>query len=196
MTNKTSILSLLLLCGSLILSAQNLLQTPISLERRSGTRAELLSEIFSTTGIEFAYNPQFISADEFIELETASGTLESVLNAILAGLPVSFEVRDRKILILSRKRENQKTTLKGTLREASSGEILIGATILLRSMEHEEQQYGVVSNLYGFYSITVPAGTYQLTVSYVGFRTETSAIDLETHQTINFDLPGDSRFII
>ena len=59
----------------------------------------------------------------------------------------------------------QKYTASGTVREKKSGEVLIGASIYLLELPKS----GAVSNAYGFYSITAPAGTYTLITSFGGY---------------------------
>jgi hypothetical protein len=46
----------------------------------------------------------------------------------------------------------QKYTLSGTIKEKKSGEVLIGASVYLLELPNA----GVISNSYGFYSITAP----------------------------------------
>ena len=70
----------------------------------------------------------------------------------------------------------QKYTLSGTVLEQASGESLIGVSILI-----PELSTGTTTNEYGFYSITVPEGTYEVTVSYLGFSDITETIDLSSN---------------
>ncbi|MDG1572540.1 TonB-dependent receptor [Robiginitalea sp. M366] len=56
-------------------------------------------------------------------------------------------------------------TLSGTLTEAGTGETLIGVSILV-----PELRSGAVTNEYGFYSLTLPEGTYQVVFRYLGFQ--------------------------
>jgi hypothetical protein len=44
-----------------------------------------------------------------------------------------------------------KTTLSGYVRDAETGEVLIGATVFIPDAMH-----GTYTNSYGFYSLTVP----------------------------------------
>lgn len=64
-------------------------------------------------------------------------------------------------------------TLSGYVRDATTGEAMIGATVLL-----PETRQGAYTNAYGFYSLTVPAGTYDVHFSYLGFQTDTLQLDL------------------
>jgi len=60
----------------------------------------------------------------------------------------------------------QDFTISGYMRDASSGEELLYATVLVK-----ENGSGTTTNLYGFYSITLPKGDYILQYSYIGMQT-------------------------
>jgi len=77
----------------------------------------------------------------------------------------------------------EKFTLSGTISEASSNETLIGVTILF-----PELQTGTTTNEYGFYSITLPKGTYNPIISYVGFNELNETINLDQNISKNFSL--------
>ena len=68
----------------------------------------------------------------------------------------------------------KKLTISGTIRDQRSGETLIGATIILEGKEI----YSVLSNGYGFYSITVPQNDYLFITSFSGYRNDTTKISL------------------
>jgi hypothetical protein len=70
-------------------------------------------------------------------------------------------------------------TISGTIRDQSTGEMLIGATISLQEIPRS----GILSNAYGFYSITAPAGKYTLLISFSGYRQDSLAVDL-THNIL------------
>lgn len=76
-----------------------------------------------------------------------------------------------------------KFTLSGIVSEASSNETLIGVTILFPELET-----GTTTNEYGFYSITLDKGKYQVQVSYLGYKTITQTIELNADKTLNFQL--------
>ena len=74
-----------------------------------------------------------------------------------------------------------KHTISGTVKEKKSGEILIGASVYLLELPKS----GTVSNAYGFYSITAPAGVYTLIVSFAGLKQDSVKITLNK----NISLP-------
>jgi len=65
-------------------------------------------------------------------------------------------------------------TLSGYIKDFESGETLIGAAVYIESLK-----VGVTSNLYGFYSLSVPAGKYKVTISYLGYISNSEEISIE-----------------
>jgi hypothetical protein len=65
-------------------------------------------------------------------------------------------------------------TVSGTVTDRASGETLIGVAIALA----ERPQSGIISNEYGFYSLSAPPGQYTLVARYVGYDIFTQKIDL------------------
>ena len=84
----------------------------------------------------------------------------------------------------------ERVTLNGYVRDIANGEELIGVTIFI-----PQAKAGTTSNSYGFYSLTVPPGTYQVQFSFVGFRTVTLDVDLTEDMTRNIDLETEATYI-
>lgn len=78
----------------------------------------------------------------------------------------------------------QKFTISGFIKDAKTGENLIGATITIREL----QGRGAGTNAYGFYSITLPAGQYKLIAQFIGYASQEVAIDLKQSVKQNFSL--------
>ena len=66
-------------------------------------------------------------------------------------------------------------TISGTIRDKTNGEALIGATVSLQ----EVPRSGIISNSYGFYSISAPAGKYTLVITFSGYEPDTFSINLD-----------------
>ncbi len=77
----------------------------------------------------------------------------------------------------------QKATISGYVEGASDGERLAGAGIVAGA------NTGVATNSYGFYSLTLPVGTYTITCRYVGYKAVSKQISLINDTTLNFQLP-------
>ena len=78
---------------------------------------------------------------------------------------------------------SNKKTISGHIKDAESGEDLIGATIYV-----DEIQSGTVTNLYGFYSISLEPGKYTLRFSYVGYQIVEKEINLKQNISLNIEL--------
>ncbi|MEQ1624708.1 MAG: TonB-dependent receptor, partial [Sediminibacterium sp.] len=83
-----------------------------------------------------------------------------------------------------------KFTLNGYIRDSVSGESLIGANLSIRS-----EGKGVSSNQYGFYSITLKNGTYQLAASFVGYQPKVWTINLTDNKSFNILLVPNNNAI-
>ncbi|MGB5386737.1 MAG: TonB-dependent receptor [Eudoraea sp.] len=77
----------------------------------------------------------------------------------------------------------QRFTISGTITEASSNETLIGVTLLV-----PEINTGVTTNDYGFYSLTLPEGEYQIRLSYLGYQDIVQTISLTEDLRLNFEM--------
>ncbi len=82
-----------------------------------------------------------------------------------------------------------KQTLNGIVRDAETGETLIGASIKLSG----KIQAGAITNAYGFYSISIAPGDYTLTVSYIGYKTTEQKIVIDKDIRLNLSLSGDNK---
>ncbi len=81
----------------------------------------------------------------------------------------------------------QKVTLSGFIKDAANGEELIGATVFIQQIAN-----GTVTNVYGFYSVTLPAGKYQVQYSYMGYTNLSVEFDLTADKTFNPELVSEA----
>ncbi len=77
----------------------------------------------------------------------------------------------------------QKYTISGYVKSAENGEELIGATVAVRSISA-----GVSANVYGFYSLTLPEGKYEVIYSYIGYEQQVKSIELNKNIQLNVEL--------
>lgn len=81
----------------------------------------------------------------------------------------------------------QKYTLNGYARDASNGEELIGVTVYVKELSN-----GVISNNYGFYSLTLAPGTYTVRYSFIGYQAVEQQIVLNKDISLNISLEEES----
>ncbi len=77
----------------------------------------------------------------------------------------------------------EKLTINGYVNDAANGESLIGATVYV-----QELGTGVVSNVYGFYSITLEPGDYTVEYRFLGYEAITKKVALAQNQRMDIEL--------
>ena len=77
----------------------------------------------------------------------------------------------------------KKFTVSGYFTDDKSSETLIGATVYDNLSKH-----GAISNVFGFYSITLSEGSHSLQYSYVGYTPEVVDFVLTKDTVINVKL--------
>jgi hypothetical protein len=81
----------------------------------------------------------------------------------------------------------QKSTLSGYLKDAETGEALIGGRIYIDSLK-----IGVASNIYGFYSLTLPNGTHDVMFSFVGKEPIKTRVILDQNVELDINLADNN----
>lgn len=91
------------------------------------------------------------------------------------------------LLVASSGWAQEKVTLNGYVRDGANGEELIGVTVYIPQLKA-----GTTTNAYGFYAITVPAGSYDVQYSFVGFQAQVIPVKLSADLEQNIQLIGES----
>ncbi len=132
--------------------------------------------MLKTNRFFFAGSPQHLAATVNRRWATGKNQFNQYLmkKILLIGLTLA---------LIGSAQAQSKVTLSGYVRVANSGEELIGATVYVN-----DRQNGVVTNIYGFYSITLPPDSYTVTYRYVGYEPVTKTVELSTNQEVNISL--------
>lgn len=77
----------------------------------------------------------------------------------------------------------QEYTISGVVTDLNTGETLIGVNVLI-----PELRAGVITNAYGFYSITLPQGAHEVIYSTLGYTIERRSIELNASMVIDVAL--------
>ncbi len=99
----------------------------------------------------------------------------SLIAFFLFSTPI-FAQNDKSI-------NKKKYTINGYIKDQYSGETLIGATLSVKG-----NTKGVPSNTFGYYSLTLNEGNYEITCSFIGYQSEKIAIQLNSDTSLNISL--------
>ena len=83
-----------------------------------------------------------------------------------------------------------KFTVSGVVTDAVTGEEMIGATVYVA-----ETGAGTITNAYGFYSLTLPQGSYNVTAKFLGYSPMTKNVTLDHNIKLNFSLEQETTEI-
>lgn len=101
-------------------------------------------------------------------------TLKTIINWTLLSLTLFLSLQVKA---------QEKYSISGKVTDASTGEDLIGATII-----DLDNHLGAITNTYGFYSLTLVEGAYKISFSYIGYDDVVKKIDLNNDVKINIKL--------
>ncbi|MBM3921704.1 MAG: TonB-dependent receptor [Sphingomonadales bacterium] len=81
-------------------------------------------------------------------------------------------------------------TLNGYIKDSLTGEVISGASVKING-----QAKGILSNQFGFYSLTLEPGSYLLTFSHVSYQVQSISISIKNNETQNIDMVPRSAAI-
>ncbi|MDR2969872.1 MAG: TonB-dependent receptor [Tannerellaceae bacterium] len=154
------------------------------------TVADAFRKIESLAGYSIAYSQSDIDTGKTIHLPPGGVTLDQVMNEILKPTNLTWKLNGYHIVLQLKDQqrgqatsERQSFTVSGRITDATTGEVLIGATVAER-----RQNRGTSANTYGFYSLTLPKGEVLLNWSYLGYDAAEAAFEHMRDTVINIAL--------
>ncbi|MNK25004.1 TonB-dependent Receptor Plug Domain protein [compost metagenome] len=196
-----AIVLLLLLIVQTHAWAQDPLAKRITITLNNEPLKAALDKITSVSGVKFTYNEQVATSNIKLNVIAKDSPLSTMLKDAFTGHPIQFSPLGAEVFIrfdpakekkpvaepAANPAANQgKRSLSGTIKYASTGETIIAATLRVAGTN-----YATSSNEYGFYSITLPVGTYSITVNAVGTKNYKTTIDLSKNTNLNISLQDD-----
>ncbi len=159
--------------------SSNLLDAPVDLNMENKSLEEVLESIEEQTVCSFFYNPDELKNDKKYSFKDEHLEIRTVLNRLFPNEEVKIKTRGSQIILVKNRSVKEarisetKYTISGYIMDEESSETLIGATVYCTSLG-----IGTISNEYGFYSLTMPEGSYELTFSYVGYASRIEKLSL------------------
>ena len=162
----------------------------LSIDADDITVRDLLTTISEQSGIPFSYNPGKIPSMAKTSYHVTNAPLKKVLQDLASTHNLTFEFVENQIIVKPDRPRKSLATLSGTIRDAATGEALIGASVYIR-----ELQTGSVTNPFGFYSLSVPTGSYQVTFSFIGYKDITQVLNLTAAMRQEISLEEEVPFL-
>ncbi|MCE7995258.1 MAG: TonB-dependent receptor [Roseivirga sp.] len=165
----------------------------LTLNFRQTSLKEIFQYIEQNSSYHFVYNNDVINDAQKQTITAKSQQIDKVLKKLFGTSDISYTIK-KNYIVLSKKDgsklrkginrgANQRYTISGVIKDLDTGETLIGATIGVMG-----QPLGTTTNEYGFYSLTLPAGSYELKYTYVGYEDRPLSLDLNENMRRDLSL--------
>ncbi len=183
---------LIIICHSASFSQnQPVLKQRITLHENNISLRDFLQKLNTQFDINFSYVPSQLPVDSLVSVEATDKQLKKVLREILHPLHIQYLVVEKQIILKPEKKsrnegKSKKTkmyTMSGIITDKSTREVLIGANIAIKNTGT-----GTISNSYGFYSMTLDEGEYEILFSFVGYKAIQTRINLDSDKKLNIGL--------
>ncbi|MEI6123768.1 MAG: TonB-dependent receptor [Bacteroidota bacterium] len=177
-----------------IATGQNL-DKKISIKAKNKALGEIINQIGELAQINFSYSSQVIPVDKTFSIKATNKTVRFILNELFKDNGIEYLLVENQVILKLAKKtseppankqaktETRKFTISGYLKDALTGEVLIGAYIFAKGTH-----FGTAANEYGYFSLTIPSGNYTLMFSFIGYKTLVEDITLLENTKITREL--------
>ncbi|MBS0029154.1 SusC/RagA family TonB-linked outer membrane protein [Chitinophaga sp. 22321] len=172
--------------------SQLLQQVRVTEKFENESLASCVKKLESGYHLSFGYDNQELVRYQVKKLKFVNERLDKVLDALLENTPLKYVEKNGVLLIIKQASQPlahlQPTgpgKIKGKVTEGDNGPPVPGVTVKVTGTK-----YYAITNENGAFEITLPAGTYQLTFSSIGFnKAEVSTVkvlsDAVTQQAVS-----------
>lgn len=157
----------------------------LTLNMKSVTLKQFVEAVQTQSGYSFLYKDNQLNANQRITVSAKKQSIDVVLEQAFKGKGISWKIQGKQILLFPAKEENaadtkKSRTVKGNV-TTTTGESIPGASVKLLNATT-----GVITDIDGFYMITVPDGQTTLEYRFMGYEPRTVKVGNQT--TINVSL--------
>lgn len=170
-----------------VLAQEKLSEKRITMHFDGVTLEKALRQVEGKTQLKFAYNSKLFSATKKYNFKVENEPVKFVLEKLLKPQQLWYREVNGQIVLYRKKVNAPKVTISGYVSDISSGERLIHANVF-----ETTTLVGTISNVYGFYSLSLPAGMHEIAYSFVGYDAETLFLNLTNDTIININLKGNT----
>jgi TonB-linked outer membrane protein, SusC/RagA family len=185
---KVFVLSCFLVAATTQITAQK-----VTLNFRDVPFEKVLNVIKQQTGLALIFSDQIVDMNRKVSVNVTSVEVQDALKQLLAGTDVGFEIKNKKLFLVEKKKKIENTNvdtnrgkISGVVKD-ENGVPLIGASVMLKN-----KKKGTITDSDGRFFLETE-GSKNLTISYVGY--ESREVEIGNKTEINVVLSEDSKKI-
>jgi len=163
-------------------------QEKITLEEQNESLKSIIHKIEEQTSYNFILNNDVVDVNQVFDLKVINKDVTKTLDLLFKNSKITYKIKKKHIILSKSQKIANLFTVNGVVKDSTTGETLLGATIIVKGKNN-----GVVTNAYGFYSISLPKGDYSFEISYLGYETDKIAVQLNKNMKLNIELKPSSN---
>lgn len=173
---KAILMVLVLFCLNFTAFSQN-----INLNLNNVTVKKAMETLKEENGYSFVFASGDINTQKVIRVKVNNGTIDQVVKQILQDQKVSYEIKNKNIIVqkneASNQTDNNKKKVTGTVVDVN-GLPIIGANIVEKGTTN-----GIITDMDGNFQLET-AGNATLQISYIGYVAQSIPVGKQTNLTI------------
>jgi len=170
--------------ASVVLPQNNdLTRQPVSIEFTNIPINDAIDLLCKKYTIDYALNPSLEGLSKKVSKNYKEIILRNVLEDLLKETYITYAMVGSQLIFKEKPQPKKKFTISGYVEDTENGERLTGVII-----QEEVAKVVVITNAYGFYSITLPEGDTKLKYSYLGYNQESKELNLTGNHEVNIKL--------
>ncbi len=151
---------------------------------------DVLQTLHQKYSIHFYYSSSKIDLKQMVTLHADELAPDAVMKKICDQTGIIYKINENQIVLGKKEGGAVACNFYGYVSDSLTGERLIGAAVFVQGSPG-----GTSSNAYGYYSFTVPPGSYNILCTYMGYKRVTKKIELHEHQEVSFLLAPEFQEI-
>lgn len=185
MRNAIVCMLLGIVCAAASVNAQ---KNSLSIHIQNGTIYDVVSEIEKQTDYMFFYKNGDIDNTQRVSVSLSDKPVPEVLDALTAQTDLGYMIENRHILLTKKSSAIlQQISVSGVVKD-EKGETLYGVNVVLKGTST-----GVVTDLDGKYTLSVPGQDAVLVFSYIGYNAQEVVVG--NRRTIDITMVESSQMI-
>jgi TonB-linked SusC/RagA family outer membrane protein len=164
----------------------------ITLSEKNAPFEKILDELKKQSGYNFLYNTPMLSEAKPVSIEVTNSSIEDVLTLCFKGQPLDYTIKSNTIVI--KRKPGLPDLIKPAVAVTVSGKVvdekgepLPGVSIVIKGT-----QTGIVSDVSGRYTITLPTGNETLVFTFIGYTSKEVAVGGRTSIDVQLALENQA----